>query len=144
MSFTHLNVSSAYSFHFGTAKPDELAKAASALGFDALAITDLNGLYGAVKHIGSCLKENIAPIVGVRLNVQHKGTVTILARGHNNGTGWATLCRIISAAQKKSKKEVAISQKDLASLMTTENKANCTILLVGVARTTALQISACG
>jgi error-prone DNA polymerase len=129
MSFTHLNVSSAYSFHFGTAKPDELAKAASALGFDALAITDLNGLYGAVKHIGSCLKQNIAPIVGVRLNVQHKGTVTILARGHNNGVGWAALCRIISAAQKKSKKEVAVSQKDLAALIATDNKANCTILL---------------
>ena len=129
MSFTHLNVSSAYSFHFGTAKPDELAKAASSLGFDALAITDLNGLYGAVKHIGSCLKQNIAPIVGVRLNVQHKGTVTILARGHNNGIGWAALCRIISAAQKKSKKEVSISQKDLAALMKTDNKANCTILL---------------
>jgi error-prone DNA polymerase len=129
MSFTHLNVSSAYSFHFGTAKPDELAKAASSLGFDALAITDLNGLYGAVKHIGSCLKQNIAPIVGVRLNVQHKGTVTILARGHNQGVGWAALCRIISAAQKKSKKEVAISHKDLAALMATENKANCTILL---------------
>jgi error-prone DNA polymerase len=129
MSFTHLNVSSAYSFHFGTAKPDELAKAASSLGFDALAITDLNGLYGAIKHIGSCLNQNISPIVGVRLNVQHKGTVTILARGHNQGTGWAALCRIISAAQKKSKKEVAISQKDLAALMKTDNKANCTILL---------------
>jgi error-prone DNA polymerase len=129
MSFTHLNVSSAYSFHFGTAKPDELAKAASSLGFDALAITDLNGLYGAVKHIGACLKQNIQPIVGVRLSVQNKGTVTIIARGNNNGAGWAALCRIISAAQKKSKKEVAISQKDLAALMATENKANCTILL---------------
>ena len=129
MSFTHLNVSSAYSFHFGTAKPDELAKAASSLGFDALAITDLNGLYGAVKHIGACLRQNISPIVGVRLSVQHKGAVTILARGHNNGTGWAALCKIISSAQKKSKKEVAISQKDLVSLMATDNKANCTILL---------------
>ena len=129
MSFTHLNVSSAYSFHFGTAKPDELAKAASSLGFDALAITDLNGLYGAVKHIGACLKQNIQPIVGVRLSVQHKGTVTIIARGHNNGVGWAALCRIISAAQKKSKKEVVLTQKDLVSLMATDNKANCTILL---------------
>jgi error-prone DNA polymerase len=129
MSFTHLNVSSAYSFHFGTAKPDELAKAASSLGFDALAITDLNGLYGAVKHIGACLKQNIQPIVGVRLSVQHKGTVTIIARGHNNGVGWAAICRIISAAQKKSKKEVVLTQKDLVSLMATDNKANCTILL---------------
>ena len=129
MSFTHLNVSSAYSFHFGTAKPDQLTQAASNLGQDALAITDHNGLYGAVKHIGACLEKNISPIVGVRLEVQNRGTVTILARGHNKGAGWAALCKIVSKAQSKSKKEIVLSEKDLAELVTTDGKANCTILL---------------
>jgi len=129
MSFTHLNVSSAYSFHFGTAKPDQLTQAASNLGQDALAITDHNGLYGAIKHIGACLEKNISPIVGVRLEVQNRGTVTILARGHNKGAGWAALCKIVSKAQSKSKKEIALSEKDLAELVTTDGKANCTILL---------------
>jgi error-prone DNA polymerase len=129
MSFTHLNVSSAYSFHFGTAKPDQLTQTASSLGQDALAITDHNGLYGAVKHIGACLEKNISPIVGVRLEVQNRGTVTILARGHNKGAGWAALCKIVSKAQSKSKKEIALSEKDLAELVTTDGKANCTILL---------------
>ena len=108
MSFTHLNVSSAYSFHFGTAKPEQLTQAAASFGQDALAITDMNGLYGAVKHIGSCLDKNISPIVGVRLEVQNRGVVTILARGHNKGSGWAALCKIVSKAQSKSKKEFSM------------------------------------
>ena len=129
MTFTHLNVSSAYSFHFGTAKPDHLTQAAASLGQNALAITDQDGLYGAVKHIGSCLDRNISPIVGVRLSVQNRGTVTILAKGHNKGTGWAALCKLVSKAQSKSKKEVSISEKDLSELVATDGKANCTILL---------------
>ena len=129
MSFTHLNVSSAYSFHFGTAKPEKLTQAAASFGQDALAITDMNGLYGAVKHIGSCLDKNISPIVGVRLEVQNRGVVTILARGHNKGTGWAALCKIVSKAQSKSKKEIAITEKDLSELIATDGKPNCTILL---------------
>ena len=63
--FTHLNVSSAYSAHYGVTQPAQLAKAAKAMGFDALAVTDRDGLYGAVKHIGNCIKEGLAPIVGV-------------------------------------------------------------------------------
>ena len=129
MSFTHLNVSSAYSFHFGTAKPEQLTQAAASFGQDALAITDMNGLYGAVKHIGSCLDKNISPIVGVRLEVQNRGVVTILARGHNKGSGWAALCKIVSKAQSKSKKEIAITEKDLSELIATDGKPNCTILL---------------
>lgn len=129
MTFTHLNVSSAYSFHFGTAKPDHLTQAAASLGQNALAITDQDGLYGAVKHIGSCLDKNISPIVGVRLSVQNRGTVTILAKGHNKGAGWAALCKLVSKAQSKSKKEVSISEKDLSELVATDGKANCTILL---------------
>ena len=129
MSFTHLNVCSAYSFHFGTAKPDQLAQAAANFGQDALAITDQNGLYGAVKHIGSCLDKNISPIVGVQLQVQNRGTVTILARGHNKGFGWAAICKIVSKAQSKSKKEIVISEKDLADLVAIDGKPSCTILL---------------
>jgi error-prone DNA polymerase len=53
MSFTHLNVSSAFSAHYGVTRPERLAIAAKSMGFDALAITDRDGLYGAVKHIGA-------------------------------------------------------------------------------------------
>ena len=35
MSFTHLNVSSAFSAHYGVTRPERLAIAAKAMGFDA-------------------------------------------------------------------------------------------------------------
>ncbi|MFM7014246.1 MAG: DNA polymerase III subunit alpha [Actinomycetota bacterium] len=127
MSFTHLNVSSAYSFHFGTTKPDALAAAAAAMGFTALAITDRDGLYGAVKHIAACLENNLSPIVGVRLEVAGLGLVTVFAR--TGRAGWAALCKVVSKAQQRGKKKVAISPKDLADLVMLDSRPNCLVLL---------------
>ena len=45
MGFTHLNLASAYSAHYGVNRPEQLAAAASALGFEALAVTYRDGLY---------------------------------------------------------------------------------------------------
>ena len=134
MSFTHLNVSSAYSAHYGVTRPELLVQGASSMGFEALAITDRDGLYGAVKHIGACIKAGIYPIVGVSLEVHSKsaslGRVVVLAHGHNQGAGWSALCRVVSKAWQKPgrNKQVSISIEDLASL-TQSTQANCTILL---------------
>jgi hypothetical protein len=69
MSFTHLHVASGFSSHYGVNRPELLVENAHNLGFDALAITDRDGLYGAIKHIGACLEADMAPIVGVDLPV---------------------------------------------------------------------------
>ena len=108
--FTHLHVASAYSGHYGVTRPEYLAEAATAMGANALAVTDRNGLYGAVKHIGACLKLGISPIVGVDIAIlndlaQPIGRATVLAHGHNQGAGWATLCQLVSVAQKHGKKQ---------------------------------------
>ncbi len=128
MSFTHLNVSSAFSAHYGVTRPERLAIAAKSMGFDALAITDRDGLYGAVKHIGACVQLGISPIIGVNLRVVDFGRVTILAHGHDKGKGWAGLCRIISAAQtgRGKQKNIAIELKTLAELA-----GHCTVLIGG-------------
>jgi len=132
MGFSHLNVNSAFSAHYGVNRPEQLAAAASAMGSSGLAITDRDGLYGAVKHIGACIAVGISPIVGVNLKItgeQDLGRVVILAHGHNRGLGWATLCRIVSLAtsRKGRKKETSLSIHELASFF--EDQANCTILL---------------
>lgn len=108
--FTHLHVASAYSGHYGVTRPEYLAEAAAAMGATALAITDRNGLYGAVKHIGACLQLGLDPIVGVDLAVLDDtakpiGRVTVLAHGNNSGAGWATLCKLVSVAQQHGKKQ---------------------------------------
>ncbi|NBU22406.1 MAG: DNA polymerase III subunit alpha [Actinobacteria bacterium] len=123
--FTHLNVSSAYSSHYGVTQPGLLAKAAKAMGFDALAVTDRDGLYGAVKHIGNCIKEGLAPIVGASLEVEEFGRVKVIALGHNRGLGWSSLCRTVSRAHQRAKKlPPALSLELMAEL-----SSNCIILI---------------
>ena len=133
MAFTHLNVSSAFSAHYGVNRPEQLIAGAMALGLESLAITDRDGLYGAIKHIGAAIKAGLHPIVGVNLEVtdtQSLGRVVLLARGHNQGAGWAALCRIVSKAWQKPgrNKQVSIRLEDLAELCQTES-ANCTVLI---------------
>ena len=96
--FTHLHVASCLSSHYGTAWPEELVQAQS--GGDAAALTDQDGLYGAVRHVRACTGLGLAPIVGADLSVDDAGQITVLAHGHDHGMGWASLCRLISAAWK--------------------------------------------
>ena len=132
MSFVHLNVASAYSAHYGVNRPEQLVAAAKAIGFDALAITDRDGLYGAVKHIAACINHGISPIVGVSIAVRmgdSANRVVILAHGHNKGRGWSQLCRIISKAQQHKSKNPQIEISDVAAIM--KEEPSCSILLGG-------------
>ncbi len=131
MGFVHLNVASAYSAHYGVNRPEHLVGAASE-EFDALAITDRDGLYGAIKHIGACIASNISPIVGVNLSVKTdnaQSRVVILAHGHNKGRGWSQLCRVISKAHQSKGKQPVIELEQLAQLLTEDSF--CTVLLGG-------------
>jgi len=138
--FTHLHVASAYSGHYGVTRPEHLAEAALSMGADSLAITDRDGLYGAVKHIGACLQLGLTPIVGVDLAVLDEtakpiGRATVLAHGHNRGSGWAALCRLVSQAHRYGKKQpVGLTIQQLAQLVQegdegTGYTANATVLL---------------
>ena len=134
MSFTHLNVASAFSGHFGVTRPELLAEAAAARAERALAITDRNGLYGAVKHIGACLKLGLKPIVGVSLNILSETDETlarcvILAHGGDGGIGWAALCRLVSAANTTKRKEAGIRLTELAKHINRDGLTVATVLL---------------
>jgi error-prone DNA polymerase len=65
--FTHLHVASAYSAHFGTSQPEALVAAAVRDGAEVAAITDRDGLYGAIRHVRACLAAGIDAVVGVDL-----------------------------------------------------------------------------
>lgn len=119
-AFTHLHVARALSANAGVSRPDQFVSAAAADGATALAFTDRDGLYGAVKHIAACRNAGIDPIVGVDLPVlaepedddearpsarkQRRGAagvagrVVVLAHGRNRGAGWRALCRLVSDA----------------------------------------------
>ncbi len=115
--FAHLHVASSFSLRYGTATPAALAARAASLGMSALALTDRDGLYGAFKHVQACADAGIKPLLGADLalragadlgllspgepaprNRARSGPanrVTLLAAGRQ---GWASLCRLVSAA----------------------------------------------
>src|SRR5439155_15788427 len=71
--FAHLSVRTTYSLREGAIRPEELAAATRKLGMDAAAITDTNGLYGAVRFAQACAIAGVKPIYGARLNVEASG-----------------------------------------------------------------------
>lgn len=74
--FVHLHVASGHSLRYGTTTPADLVALAAGHGQRALALTDRDGLYGAVKFAQACLAAQVAPILGVDLAVgEHAGRV---------------------------------------------------------------------
>src|SRR5258708_16702405 len=94
--FVNLRVPSHYSFLDGASGVDDLLDAAVALGQDALALTDTNGLYGAVRFWNAARGRRVKRIFGVALRLVDADPVTVLAR---DGPGGGSLCRIVSLAQ---------------------------------------------
>ncbi|RRJ87895.1 DNA polymerase III subunit alpha [Gulosibacter macacae] len=72
-AFPHLHVASAFSTHHGTSAPEALVARAAEWGAEAAAITDRDGLYGAVRHIRACIAAGVAPVVGVDLALEGGG-----------------------------------------------------------------------
>ena len=73
--FTHLHVASGYSLRYGASTPVALVEAAAGHGMAALALTDRDGLYGAVKFAQACTAAGVAPVLGVDLAVEPTGIV---------------------------------------------------------------------
>ncbi|HEV2250977.1 MAG TPA: error-prone DNA polymerase [Candidatus Limnocylindria bacterium] len=94
--FIHLRTHSSYSFLDGASTVDDLVEAAVEHGQDALALTDTNGLYGAVRFWNAARERGIKPIFGTELRLVDSDAVTLLVLDR---TGWTSLCRIVSAAQ---------------------------------------------
>lgn len=65
--FVHLNTHSHYSLLRGTTSPEKLCAAVAALGMDAVALTDTNGLYGLVLFIEAAKEHGLRPIVGAEI-----------------------------------------------------------------------------
>ncbi len=68
-NYVELHLHTHYSFLDGASAPDDLAARAAALGMPALAVTDHQGLYGAVKFRNACRAHGIRPIYGAEVTV---------------------------------------------------------------------------
>ena len=59
--FAHLRVASGFSLRYGTATPEALVARAAEHGQRWLALTDRDGLYGAVRHVRAAAEAGIDP-----------------------------------------------------------------------------------
>jgi error-prone DNA polymerase len=112
MSFIHLNVASAYSLKYGTTQPADLVHRAAEFEMPALALTDRDGLAGAIRFTQSCVDYGIAPIIGVNCAIDlgdAKGRITLLA--HSDG-GWRSLCRLMTSLTMNSETRVPVLTLD--------------------------------
>jgi error-prone DNA polymerase len=93
MSFTHLHVASGFSFKYGTTLPDALVAKARDFGMHSMALTDRDGLSGAIRFTQSCLENQISPIIGVDISYENQTRITLLA---TPGKGWSSLVRVVT------------------------------------------------
>ncbi|MFO7945711.1 MAG: PHP domain-containing protein, partial [Armatimonadota bacterium] len=118
MNFTHLHVHSNFSLLDGAASVYDLVEAAADMGMEALALTDHNGLYGAVRFCQAAIEAGIKPIIGAELTVEpligrskpqksdnpealpsplrHQPHLLLLAEDNE---GYSNLCRLVTAAR---------------------------------------------
>jgi error-prone DNA polymerase len=102
--FAHLQVHSHYSLMHGVPSLEALCLAAMARGFDTLALTDTDGLYGAVRFFALAQEAGLRPILGAEVTSRALGDpdgkprpdgprATLLVR---DATGYANLCRLLT------------------------------------------------
>jgi error-prone DNA polymerase len=136
--FVHLRVASGYSLRYGASHPSTLVERAAEYDMDTLALTDRDGLYGAVRFAKACLRVGIAPVLGVdlavpfalpRLGATAAGRVSsrtptrggavrdlrlprvvVLA---SSKAGWAALCRLVSATHLSGARGEPVSSAQL-------------------------------
>src|SRR6266567_3345492 len=93
--YIELHCHSAFSFLDGASLPEQLALTASQLGYPALALTDHNGLYGAMAFAQESKQLGLQAITGAELTLLDGSHVTLLAE---TPEGYANLCRLITEA----------------------------------------------
>ncbi len=98
--FVPLSVLSSFTMLEGAIDPKAIAKLAKERAFPAIAMTDRNGLYGAMPFIAACQDNGIQPLLGTLLSVQREvgGAIDWLTLLVQDETGWNNLCRLVSRA----------------------------------------------
>jgi error-prone DNA polymerase len=95
LAYVELHAHSAYSFLDGTSLPEELAVRAAELGYEALALTDHDGVYGSLEFAHAAKAFGVRPITGTEVTLANGSHVTLLVESQR---GYANLCRLLTAA----------------------------------------------
>jgi error-prone DNA polymerase len=93
--YVELHCHSAYSFLDGASLPEELAVRAVELGYEALALTDHDGVYGSLEFAYAAQALGLRSITGAEATLADGSHVTLLVE---TPAGYANLCRLLTEA----------------------------------------------
>src|SRR4051794_8768514 len=133
MTYVELHAHSAYSFLDGASLPEELAARAAELGYDTLALTDHDGVYGSLEFAHAAKHFGVRPITGAEVTLSGAAHVTLLCETQR---GYSNLCRILTDAHAGTR--VPGRERDLLPAQTTievlAEHAEGLVVLSGCAR----------
>jgi error-prone DNA polymerase len=114
--YIELRCRSAFSFLDGASLPEDLAAAAARLGYQALALADRDGLYGAPRFFRGARAGGTRPLVGaeVTLAMDNGGAPPPVLLLCEDRRGYRNLCRLITRSKEgRPKGEGAATLDDL-------------------------------
>jgi error-prone DNA polymerase len=101
VTYPELHAHSSFSFLDGASQPEELAVRAAALGYDAVALTDHDGLSGSLAFAHAAREAGVRPITGCEITLEGGAHLTLLCEDRR---GYANLCRLITAAHARDRR----------------------------------------
>ncbi len=110
--YAELHAHSNFTLLDGGSHPEELIARAAELEYAGMAITDRDGLYGAVRFSQAGREEGVAAIIGAELTMEDTSHLILLAE---NKTGYGNLSRLISRARLGSPRGKPATGYDLLS-----------------------------
>jgi len=109
--YIELHCHSNFSLLDGASHSEDLVERAADLGMAALALTDHDAVYGAVRFVQAARARGIRPILGAELTLIGGHHLTLLVE---NQAGWRNLCRLISRARHNALKgQAALPPEEL-------------------------------
>ena len=93
MPYVELHARSAFSFLRGATAPEDYAAIAAASGISAMALTDVDGVYGAPRFHKAALKFGVQPHIGAEITATSGARYTLLVK---NRTGYQNLCQLVT------------------------------------------------
>ncbi len=123
MPYSELHCRSYFSFLDGASAPEELVARAHELGYSALAVTDVDGVYGAPRAHTAARGLGVHLVFGAEVSValdeneavagRAEGRVVLLAL---DGRGWARLCRVLTTGRmRRPKGGACVTWEELAA-----------------------------
>src|SRR4051812_29166902 len=100
--YVELHAHSGYSFLDGASLPEELAARAAELGYDALALTDHDGVYGSLEFAQSAKALGVRALTGAEVTLEGAAHVTLLCASRR---GSENLCRLLTGAPARTRVE---------------------------------------